>query len=74
MRYRGRIMKNVFLLMIRFVSTVACLLRFGGTKAVLAESLLLKHQLLIPNRPRKGAPNLGPLDRVLLGVAGELLI
>src|SRR5579863_1770598 len=58
MRYRGRMMKNIFLLMIHFVSAVAGLFRPGGTKSILAESLLL-HQL-VPGELviRQGHPSL----------------
>jgi putative transposase len=45
----------------------------GGARSVVAESLILKHQLLILNRSRKRAPKLGVIDRVLLGL-GTLLI
>ena len=44
------------------------MLRSGGAKSVVAESLLLKHQLLIANRSRQRAPNLTPFDRILLGL------
>jgi putative transposase len=61
--------------MVRFVtcansssSTFARLLRPGGVRAVAAESLLLKHQLLISNRARQRAPNLKPTDRFVLGL------
>lgn len=37
-------------------------------RAVAAESLLLKHQLLISNRSRQRAPNLTTLDRLVLGL------
>jgi transposase InsO family protein len=40
----------------------------GGAKAVVADSLLMKQQLLIMNRARRRAPNLSVLDRLLLGV------
>lgn len=39
----------------------------GGVNAIISENLLLKHQLLILNRPRKRAPALRPLDRFILG-------
>src|SRR5579863_1422061 len=61
-------MKNLLLLFIHFISTVIRLVWPGGTKTVLAESILLKHQLIILNRSRKRAPNLSPLDRLLLGL------
>jgi hypothetical protein len=35
--------------------------------AVIAESVLAKHQLLIVNRSRRRAPNLGVLDRLIAG-------
>ena len=49
-------------------SPFAKLLRPGGVRAVAAESLLLKHQLLISNRSRQRAPNLTTLDRFVLGL------
>ncbi len=61
-------MKNLILIIVDLVSTVARLLRPGGTKAVLAETLLLKHQLLIVNRSRQKAPNLNALDRIMLAL------
>jgi putative transposase len=45
----------------------------GGVRTVVAESLLLKHQLLILNRSRRKAPPLRALDRVLLGL-GAILV
>ena len=38
------------------------------TRSVVAESLLVKQQLLILNRSRHRAPNLRPSDRILAGV------
>jgi hypothetical protein len=37
-------------------------------KSVIAESALLKHQLLIVNRPRRRAPNLRVIDRFIAAV------
>jgi hypothetical protein len=42
--------------------------RPGRRAPVAAESLLLKHQLLINNRSRQRAPNLTTLDRLVLGL------
>ena len=56
------------ILAIHLVVTFAKLLRPGGAHAVAAESLLLKHQLLISNRSRQRAPNLSALDRFVLGL------
>jgi hypothetical protein len=55
-------------LAIDLLVTVAKLLRPRGVPAIAAESLLLKHQLLISNRSRRRAPNLANLDRVALGL------
>ncbi len=35
---------------------------------MVAESVLVKHQLLILNRERKRAPNLRPADRIIAGL------
>jgi len=61
-------MRELLILAIRLLVTFAKLLRPGGVRAVAAESLLLKHQLLITNRSRRRAPNLTTLDRVVLGL------
>jgi hypothetical protein len=47
--------------------------RSGGVRAVVAESLLLKQQLLISSRARRRAPNLNSFDRLLLGL-GSLFV
>jgi len=60
-------MKNVSLLLIHLLTIVAKLLGRGGIKAIIAENLLLKQQLLVICRPRQRAPNLLPADRFLLG-------
>jgi putative transposase len=61
-------MREFLILAVHLLVTVARLLRPGGVRAVAAESLLLKHQLLISNRSRKRAPNLTALDRFVLGL------
>jgi len=40
----------------------------GGARSIVAESLLLKHQLLILNRSRHRSPNLCASDRILAGL------
>jgi transposase InsO family protein len=50
------------------LTTIAKLMRPGGGRAVVAESLLLKHQLVILNRSRERAPNLRPMDRAVAGL------
>jgi hypothetical protein len=61
-------MRELALLAIHLLVTLAKLLRPGGIRAVAAESLLLKHQILIGNRARRRAPNLTTVDRVVLGL------
>jgi hypothetical protein len=39
--------------------------RSGRARSVVAESVLVKHQLLIVNRSRKRSPNLRTFDRVV---------
>jgi putative transposase len=63
-----RHMRDLVILAIHLLVTLAKLLRPGGVRAVAAESLLLKHQLLISNRARQRAPNLTATDRVVLGL------
>ena len=45
-------------------------MRPGGARTIVAESLLLKQQLLIVTRCRRRAPDLRPLDRVVVGLCG----
>jgi len=61
-------MRDVLILAIHLLVTLAKFLRPGGVRQVAAESLLLKHQLLISNRSRRRAPNLTMLDRLVLGL------
>jgi putative transposase len=50
------------------IVTVVRLLKPGGLRAVVAESALTRHQLLILNRSRKRAPNLRVSDRIIAGL------
>ena len=61
-------MRDLLILAVHLLVTIAKLTRPGGARAVAAESLLLKHQLLINNRSQKRAPNLTSLDRFVLGL------
>jgi hypothetical protein len=60
-------MKDIFILLAHLLTTVAQLLGPGGAKAVLAENLLLKQQLLVVTRSRRRAPDLSTADRFLMG-------
>src|SRR4030095_13547576 len=61
-------MRDVISLVFHFVTIVIRLARHQGARSVLAESVLLKHQLLILNRARRRAPNLRAVDRFIAGI------
>ena len=50
-------MRNLVVLFVHFIAILARLLGPGGVRSVVAESLLLKHQLLIVNRSRQRSPS-----------------
>ena len=60
-------MKDMIVLLCHLLTTLAKLMGPGGAKAVVADSLLMKQQLLVINRSRQRAPNLTVIDRMLLG-------
>ena len=60
-------MKDLLILLAHLLTTIAKLLGPGGAKTIVADSLLMKQQLLIMNRTRRRAPNLSVVDRFLLG-------
>lgn len=60
-------MKDIFILLAHLLTTIAKLLGPGGAKAVIAENLLLKQQLLVVTRSQRRAPNLSSADRFLIG-------
>jgi putative transposase len=64
---------EIFALIAHLLTTVVRVALPGGVRAVIAESLLLKHQLLILNRSRNRAPRLTPWDRLLFGVGAFLV-
>jgi len=61
-------MSDLAILFIHLLTTIAKMMCPGGGRAIVAESLLLKHQLIILNRSRERAPNLRPMDRVIAGL------
>ena len=60
-------MKDLLVVFPLLLAALANLLGPGGSRAIIADSLLLKQQLLIINRSRRRAPNLTATDRILLG-------
>src|SRR6202048_4491010 len=66
-------MRNLVVLFVHVIPTLARLLGPGGVRSLVAESLLLKHQLLIVNRSRQRSPNLPSSDRILAGLLALLV-
>src|SRR5437870_1286161 len=66
-------MRDIIILFVHVVATVVRLARPGGIRSVVAESVLVKHQLLILNRGRKRAPNLHVFDRIIAGLCTLLM-
>jgi putative transposase len=60
-------MRVLIILLVHLITTVLRIARPGGLHSVIAESVLIKHQLLIVNRCRRRAPNLRVLDRLIAG-------
>jgi hypothetical protein len=58
-------MRDLAVLLVHVLATIARLAGPGGVRAVVAESVLVKQQLLIVNRSRKRSPGLRLTDRVV---------
>ena len=57
-------MHDLVILFVHIIATLARLLGPGGIRSVVAESVLIKQQLLILNRSRQRSPNLRSSDRL----------
>ena len=66
-------MKDVIHLLCHLLGTLAMLAKPGGGRAVIAENLLLKQQLIIHNRSLQRAPNLTTPDRIILGFSSVFM-
>ncbi len=66
-------MRDLGILFIHLIVTIIRLFGPGGARSIVAESLLVKHRLLILNRPRARAPDLRPRDRVIAGLCACLM-
>src|SRR3989454_1805740 len=66
-------MRDLVILFIHLIVTLARLVGPGGARSVVAESVLVKHQLLILNRSRKRSSNLRFSDRMVAGVCALLI-
>jgi transposase InsO family protein len=61
-------MKATLVLFTHLLVRFALFIGPGGVRAILAENLLLKQQLLVLRRSRRRAPNLSLIDRLLFGL------
>jgi putative transposase len=66
-------MRHVLVLLVHLIVTTVRLAKPGGLRSVVAESVLVRHQLLILNRGRKRAPNLQVSDRIIAGLCSLLM-
>ena len=66
-------MRDLVILFIYVIATFARLLGPAGMRSVVAESVLVKPQLLILNRSRARSPNLRTLDRLVAGLCALLI-
>ena len=66
-------MRDLAIPFLHLLATVVRLAGPGGTRSVVAESLLVKQQLLILNRSRKRCPNLRLSDRLVAGLCTLLM-
>ena len=61
-------MLDFLILFVHLIVTLARLAGPGGLRSVVAESVLIRHQLLVLNRGRKRAPKLRNADRMIAGL------
>ena len=66
-------MHDILVILIHSMVTVVRLMKPRGLRAVVAESALTRHQLLILNRSRKRAPSLRVSDRLIAGLCTLLM-
>src|ERR1035437_562137 len=66
-------MKNAILVMVHLLARLAVLLGTGGTRAALAEDILLNQQLPVPPPPPRPAPIVPPAGRWLCGFCAQFV-
>ena len=66
-------MRDLVILFVHVIATLARLLGPGGIRSAIAESVLLKQQLLILNRSRQRSPKLRSSDRLVAGLCALLI-
>ena len=66
-------MRDLVILFVHIIATLARLLGPGGIRSVVAESVVIKQQLLILNRSRQRSPNLCSSGRLVAGLCALLI-
>jgi len=66
-------MHDILVIFVHLIVTIVRLIKPGGLRSVVAESVLTRHQILILNRNRKRAPNLRVSDRMIAGLCTLLM-
>src|SRR4030095_13935812 len=66
-------MRDLVILFVHVIATLARLLGPGGVRSVVAESVLIKQQLLILNRSHHRSPSLRSSDRIVAGLCALLI-
>ena len=66
-------MREIIELLIHYVVTLIKLLKPGGVKVVMAETIAMKQQLIVMNRGNKRSPALVTRDRFLFGLLTMLI-
>lgn len=66
-------MRDALILLVYLIVTIIRLMQPGGVRSVVAESVLLRHQLLVLKRPRQRASDLRPIDRFIAGLCVGLM-
>src|SRR5438132_8578261 len=66
-------MKNLLITLLDFAVVTAKLYGPGGVRAVIAENLVLKQQLIVLRRGRQRASNVALSDRLICGLASLFL-
>jgi hypothetical protein len=61
-------MRDLLILLVHLMVSLARLAGPGGLRSVVAESVLVRHQLLVRRGGRKRAPNLRAADQITMGL------
>src|SRR5262249_16095714 len=66
-------MRDFLISFVHLIGIVVRLAKLGRLRTVVAESVLVRHQLLILNRGRKRAPKLRAPDRIITGLCSTFI-